>query len=72
MPASYHATAPADLGRYVGYSVRLKTRAGLDRDGIIEDADTGTITLQQTVSKGRGFMTFTIAVGDILSAEVFY
>lgn len=72
VPASYHVTAPAKLGRYVGYKVHLRTRAGLDRDGIITSAEGGTITLRQTASAGKGFISFPIATGDIVSAEVLY
>jgi hypothetical protein len=72
VPASYHATSPAKLGRYVGYKVRLTTRTGLDRDGIITGAEAGSITLRQTASAGKGFISFQIATGDISSAEVLY
>lgn len=72
VPATYHATSPASLGRYVGYKVRLKTRTGLDRDGTITNAEAGTITLRQTASAGKGFISFPIAIGDITKAEVLY
>jgi hypothetical protein len=72
VPASYHATSPAKLGRYVGYKVRLTTRTGQDRDGIITGAEAGSITLRQTASAGKGFISFQIATGDISTAEVLY
>jgi hypothetical protein len=72
VPASYHVTSPSKLGRYVGYKVRLTTRTGLDRDGIITSAEAGSITLRQTASAGKGFITFQIVTGDISSAEVLY
>lgn len=72
VPASYHVISPGRLGRYVGHKVRLKTRSGLDRDGVISAADGDIITLRQTASAGKGFISFPIAIADISSAEVLY
>lgn len=71
-PARYRATAPSQLTRYVGYQARLKTENGMKRDGVIESASGGTVTLRLLSPGGRGYISFPIDVRDIASAEVLY
>ncbi len=69
---SYHATSSAQLSRYVGYQARLKTRSGMLRDGVIENAEAGSITMRLRSSNGKGYISFPVAMRDIASAEVLY
>lgn len=71
-PPRFRATPPSRLGNFVGYKVQLKTRAGVARDGVIESAEPGAIILRQTDRGRKGFISFSIALSDIASAEVFY
>ncbi|HEY0721469.1 MAG TPA: hypothetical protein VGE50_09450 [Gammaproteobacteria bacterium] len=73
VPARYRATAASQLKRYVGYQARVKTERGVQRDGVIESADGGTLTMRvHSTSGGRGYISFPIDMSEIVSAEVLY
>lgn len=72
MPAVFRATPPARLGRYVGSQVKIETRSGLRREGVIESADGDSVTVRLLAPGGKGFISFPIPLQDITSAKVLY
>lgn len=72
MPASFHSISPARLGSYVGSQVKIETRAGLRRDGVIESADGDSVTVRLLAPGGKGFVSFPIPFQAIASAKVLY